>query len=133
MSRNVFRVGHVSTADLFQRKVLDRVNRRNFFIASQLHRFTVAGIAVEFFRPGSLGLGGTEPFGKGFDDFGLLVGPAFLIQDAQILGNIIGTVVNVDKVPVLGGDCALQGVRIVGIFRRCVNVAVQRGRENVET
>ena len=125
MSSNIVSIGHASAFDLVQSKVLDLVDGGDAVGIQDVSSVLVAGVGVELFAPGSLNISGTEPLGKGHDSLGLLSGTAFLIQNAQILSNVVGAVVDLDQCPVLGLHGALQ--RNVGAFGCGIDLAVQGG------
>ena len=125
MSGNILGIVHVCTLDRIEGKVRDEVDGGNVVAIDQLSGFLVAGEAVELFGPVGLDFGGTEPLAEGLDSLGLLFGTAGLVKDAEILGNVVGAVLDVDEVPVLGLKSADQ--RIGGAVCRGVDLAVQSG------
>ena len=124
MSGHILSVGGVAV-HLGQREVLQGVDGGHAVGVQDVSGSGVAGIGVELLAPGRLGLGGAEPLGEGLDSLGLLVGAAFLVQDAQILSDVVGAVVNVHQIPVLGSHGALQ--RGLGALGSGVDLAVQGG------
>ena len=125
MSGHILGVGHVGALDLGQGEVLQGVDRGHAIGIQDVGSGLVAGIGVKLLAPGSLHLGRAEPLGEGLDRLGLLGGTAGLVQDAQILGDIVGTVVDFHQSPVLGLQGALQ--RIGGALRGGIDLAVQGG------
>ena len=124
MRAHVLGVGHVRALDLVQGEVGDGVDGGH--LVEQLgHGVLIAGIAVELIGPGDLGLGGAEPLGEGLDGLGLLLGAAGLVHHAQVLGDVIGAVVDVHQAPVFGLQGAAQ--RVLGGLLGGLDVAVQGG------
>ena len=118
-------IGHVGAFHGVQREVRDQVDRGDIIAVNQSGGFGVAGEAVELFCPVSLYLGRTEPVGKGLDSSGLFLGAAGFVKDANILGNVIGTVGNVNQSPVLRLKSTNQ--RMLGSVSGSVNLAVEGG------
>ena len=126
MSGNILGIVHVSAFNRVEGKVRDEIDGWNVIAIDQLGGFLVAGEAVKLFRPVSLNFSGTEPFAEGLDSLGLLFGTAGLIEDAEVLSDVIGAVLDVDEVPVLGLKCADQ--RMFRTICRCVDLAVKSRR-----
>ena len=119
MGSDISGVGHVGAFHGREGEVLDEVDLGDVGAVDQLNSTLVAGEGVELFGPGSLGLGGAEPLGERLDGFGLFLGAAFLVQDADVLGDVVGAVVDVNELPAVGDG-------VLGAFRRGVQLAVER-------
>ena len=119
MGSDVSGVGHVGAFHGREGEVLDEVDLGDVGAVDQLNSTLVAGEGVELFGPSSLGLGGAEPLGERLDGFGLFLGAAFLVQDADVLGDVVGAVVDVNELPAVGDG-------VLGAFRRGVQLAVER-------
>ena len=118
-------VGHVGAFHSGQSKVLQLVDAGDAIGIQDSNSVLVAGIGVELFAPCSLDLSGTEPLSKCHDSLGLFGGTASLVQDAQVLSDVVGAIVDFNQCPVLGLHGALQ--RNVGAFSCGIDLAVQGG------
>ena len=123
MLAHVFGVGHIGAFDGLQRKVLKRVDRGRL-VVDLGHGGGVAGEGVKLVRPFGLRVGGAEPLGKGDHSLGFLGGAALAVEDAQVLGDVVGAVGDVNQRPVF----RLQGARqrMLRAVGRAVHVAVER-------
>ena len=124
MRAHVLGIVHLRAGHVVQGEVGQLVNGRSAVGIELVGRHGVAGIGVELIAPGRLHFGGAEPFGKGRHSGGLLGRAAGLVQNAQILGDVVGAVGDVHQRPVLRLKGALQGM--VGAVRRVVDLAVER-------
>ena len=123
---HVLGVGHIGALHLVQREVRDRVDRGH--LVEQLgDGVLVAGIAVELVGPFDLDLSGAEPLGESLDGLGLRLGAVRVVDHAQVLGDVIGAVVDVHKRPVFGLQRAVQRVGLGAGLLGGLNVAVQGG------